>query len=164
MVELVVVLVLVGIMAAIGASRFFDRSGFDTHAYGGQVRAMLRHAQKAAIARNAPVYVRFEENRISLCHANPASGCGAAWLVPNPGGFASGDEATRNQCGSGNWYCIGRPAGISWTAAPSPDWLMFDALGRPLLPGGAPGGLSLAISGGRDSISVSVTQETGYVQ
>jgi MSHA pilin protein MshC len=164
MVELVVVIVLVGILAAVGVARFFDRSAFDTHAYAEQVRAMLRYAQKSAIARNTPVYVRFEENRISLCHAIPASGCGAAWLVANPGGLGGGDEATRNQCGSANWYCIGRPPGITWTASPSPDWLMFDALGRPLLPGGSPGGLALAISGGRDAVTVSVTQETGYVQ
>lgn len=164
MVELIVVLVLVGIMAAIGMGRFADRTGFDTYSYAEQVRAMLRYAQKSAIARNTPVYVRLEDTRISLCHANPASGCASSALVGNPGGFAPNDEATRNACGSSNWYCLGRPANITWTATPSPDWLMFDALGRPLLPGGAAGGLALAISGGRDSVTISVAQETGYVQ
>jgi len=164
MVELIVVLVLVGILAAVAAGRYFDRRGFDTYAYAEQMRAMLRFAQKAAIARNTPVYVRLEENRISLCHANPASGCAAASLVANPGGLSGGDDATRNQCGSADWYCIGRPPGITWTASPSPDWLMFDALGRPVLPGGQAAGLALAIAGGRDSVTITVTQETGYVQ
>lgn len=164
MVELIVVIVLIGIMAAIGAGRFFERSAFDTYAYGEQLRAMLRFAQKAAIARNSPVYVRFEENRISLCHANPATGCAAAAMVPNPGGFAGGDDATRNQCGSANWYCIGRPPGIAWSTTPAPEWLVFDALGRPLLSGGQAGGLTLSISSGKDTVAISVTQETGYVQ
>lgn len=163
-IELIVVLVLVGVIAAIGAARFFDRGAFDTYAYGEQVRAMLRYAQKSAIARNTPVYVRFEENRISLCHANPANGCAPAWLVANPGGFSGGDEASRTQCGSANWYCIGRPPGIAWSTTPSPEWLMFDALGRPLLSGGQASGLLLAIGAGRDTVTISVTQETGYVQ
>lgn len=164
MVELIVVMILIGILGAVGAGRFFDRAAFDVPAYAEQVRAMLRYAQKAAIARNTPVYVRFEENRISLCHAIPSSGCGADRQVAVPGGFSGGDDATRSQCGSGNWYCLGKPAGISWTTSPSPDWLMFDALGRPVLPGNVPGGLALSISGGRDTANVFVTEETGYVQ
>ena len=163
-VELIVVLVLVGILGAIGASRFFDRRSFDAATYAEQVRAMLRYAQKAAIARNTPVYVRFEENRIALCHGEPQGGCAASALVANPAGFSAGDDATRDACGGANWYCIGRPPAVSWNAAPSADWLQFDALGRPLLPGGVPGGLVLAISGGRDTVNISVTEETGYVQ
>ena len=164
MVELIVVMILVGILGAIGAGRFFDRPAFDVPTYAEQVRAMLRYAQKAAIARNAPVFVRFEENRISLCHAMPAGGCGADRQVAVPGGFSAGDEATRSQCGGGNWYCLGKPPGISWTAAPSPDWLMFDPLGRPILPGDVSGALALEISGGSDSASIFVVEETGYVQ
>jgi MSHA pilin protein MshC len=163
-VELIVVLVLVGILGAIGAGRFFDRDGFDTATYAEQVRAMLRYAQKLAIARNTPVYVRFEENRISLCHGEPQGACAAGSQVSNPGGFSAADDATRSHCGTGDWYCIGKPANISWTASPSPDWLKFDALGRPVLPGEVPGGLSLSISGGRDSAGITVTEETGYVQ
>lgn len=163
-IELIVVLVLVGILAAIGAGRFFDRGGIETYTYGEQVRAMLRYAQKAAIARNTSVYVRFDENRMSLCHAEPAGACAPAARVVAPGSFSAGDDATRTQCGSGNWYCIGKPPGITWTASPSPDWLEFDALGRPLLPGGQSGGLALTINSGRDAVTVSVTEETGYVQ
>lgn len=160
------VLVLVGVLGAIGAGRFFDRKGFDAATYAEQVRTMLRYAQKAAIARNASVWVRFEDHRISLCHAEPQGGCAAAALVPNPGGFSGADEATRNHCGNADWYCIGKPDSVSWDATPSPDWIRFDALGRPLLPGDMPGGLVLSIAAGREaaSVSVSVTEETGYVQ
>ncbi len=164
MVELIVVLVLVGILGAIGAGRFFDRSAFDVANYAEQVRSMLRYAQKSAIARNTPVYVRFEENRISLCHAQPQSGCMPAAQVANPGGLGAVDDATRNHCGTANWYCIGKPANVSWNAMPSLDWIKFDGLGRPLLQGDVSGGLSLSISGGSESATISVIEETGYVQ
>ncbi|VXB06998.1 conserved hypothetical protein [Massilia sp. 9I] len=168
MVELIVVLMLVGILGAIGASRFFERSSFDTAAYADQVRAMLRYAQKAAIARNTPVYVRFEDNRISLCHNEPQGACAAGALVANPGGFSAADDATRAACGGADWYCIGKPPNVAWNTAPTADWVKFDALGRPLVsgtaPGGVPGGLTLSISGGRDTATISVIEETGYVQ
>jgi len=164
MVELIVVLILTGILAAIGVGRYFDRPAFDVPAYAEQVRAMLRFAQKAAVARNRDVFVRFEDNRIFLCHAMPSNGCAADRQVSIPGGFSAGDDATRSQCGSGNWYCLGKPAGLTWSTSPAPDWLKFDALGRPLLPGDAAGALILSISGGKESASVQVFQETGYVQ
>ena len=165
MVELIVVMVLVGILGAIGASRFFDRAGFDLPAYAEQLRTMLRFAQKSAIARNAPVFVRFEENRISLCLAEPSGGCPPAAQVASPGGIGLGDEASETQCGKGNWYCVGTPVGVAWTTAPVLDWLRFDALGRPSQPGGVLGGLTLTITGGRsESQTVRVTEETGYVR
>lgn len=160
MVELIIVMVLIGIMAAIAAGRFFDRSGFETRAYADQVRAMLRYAQKAAIARNNPVYVRFEEHRISLCHAVPEAGCPAEALVVSPAGF-DGDGA---HCGSGSGYCLGKPDGLAWDATPAQDWIMFDGLGRPVLANGKPAGISLTLSAGSETEQVHVTGETGYVQ
>jgi len=164
MVELIVVLILVSILAAAAIGRFIDRQAFDVPAYAEQVRAMLRFAQKAAVARNRDVYVRFEDNRIFLCHVAPSNGCAADRQVSIPGAYSAGDDASTSQCGSGNWYCIGKPANIAWKAAPSPEWLRFDALGRPFLPGEAPGALTLTITGGTESASVQVLEETGYVQ
>ncbi len=164
MVELIVVLILAGVLAAIGVGRYFDRAGFDVPAHAEQVRAMLRFAQKAAVARNRDVFVRFEDNRISLCHAMPSGGCAADRQVSIPAGFSAGDDATRSQCGSGNWYCLGKPAGVSWSTSPAPEWIRFDALGRPFLPGDVSGGLTLSITSGKESASVAVSEETGYVQ
>jgi MSHA pilin protein MshC len=164
MVELIVVLVLTGILAAIGVGRYFDRPAFDVPAYAEQVRAMLRFGQKLAVARNRDVFVRIEANRIYLCHAAPSGGCPANRQVIVPGGYSADDAASLSQCGSGNWYCLGKPAGMAWTTSPTPDWLRFDALGRPLLPSDAPGALTVNITGGKESASVQVVEETGYVQ
>lgn len=164
MVELIVVLILAGILAAAAVGRFVDRPAFDVPTHAEQVRAMLRYAQKVAIARNRDVFVRFEENRISLCHGNPAGGCSADRQVGTPGGFSAGDDATSTRCGSGNWYCLGKPSSMAWAASPTADWLRFDALGRPFLPGDMAGGLTLNISAGKESATVQVFEETGYVQ
>lgn len=165
-VELIVVIVLIGILGAVAGNRFFNRSAYDVPSSAEQARAMLRYAQKVAIARNAPVFVRFEQNRMSLCNANPSSGCAAAQMVRNPGGFAAGDDATRTHCGAIDWYCIGRPASIVVSLNPAVDWLRFDALGRPSLPGGAAGGVVLAFGAAGVAVSetVTVAEETGHVR
>ena len=67
LVELVIVIVIMGIMGAVAASRYFDRSSFDASAYTEQVRAMLRYGQKVAIAQNRPVFVRLDGSSVALC-------------------------------------------------------------------------------------------------
>ena len=57
MVELIMVIVIVGVLAAVAASRFFVRTGFDVAAFAEQVRAMARYAQKLAVAQNRVVWV-----------------------------------------------------------------------------------------------------------
>lgn len=156
-VELILVIVLIGILGSIAASRFFDRSSFDTRSNAEQVRALLRFAQKAAIARNNPVYVRFEEDRMSLCYVRPEAGCPADAVPAHP---ASGANGAR--CGNG--YCIDRPDGVRWDASPVSDWIMFDPLGRPVLVGGRPGGIALTISADGTSENLRINEETGYVQ
>jgi MSHA pilin protein MshC len=165
-IELIVVIVLTGILAAIAGDRFFTRTAYDVPSGAEQARTMLRYAQKVAVARNAPVFVRFEPNRISLCHADPSGGCAAAQMVPNPGGFSAGDDATRTHCGTANWYCLGRPAAITVGLNPVVNWLRFDALGRPSRSDGSAGGvvLSFSAAGVAGSQTVTVTEETGYVQ
>jgi MSHA pilin protein MshC len=163
-IELIVVILLTGILAAVAGDRFFSRSDYEVPSGAEQARTMLRYAQKVAIARNAPVFVRFEPNRISLCHTDPSAGCAAAQMVANPGGFSAGDDATSTHCGSANWYCLGRPAGMSVSVNPAVNWLRFDALGRPSRSDGTAGGMVLSFSAAGASQTVTVTEETGYVR
>lgn len=171
MVELIVVIVLVGILSAIGASRFFDRTGFDVTAFAEQGRSMLRYAQKLAIAQNRPVYVQVLGNieGFALCFS-AAAPCAPADQVPAPSGANSGSATTRKLCLAGGvyterWSCEGWPAGSrfnpkSGTMSP----FFFNGLGQPVpIGGGTFAGLTVIIDGGGVSNQISVSQETGYV-
>jgi MSHA pilin protein MshC len=165
MVELIVVMVLVGILGAVGAARFFERTGFDADEFTEQTRAMLRYAQKVAIAQNRPVYVRLAGSAVSLCFDSTAS-CPPASQVPAPSGSNSGSAATMAACGSPTWYCEARPAGVTMVLSPGTGYLWFDALGRPNNDTGAIASPGVAINISGDGIGrvVSVAPETGYVE
>ena len=162
MVELIVVMVLIGILSAVAAGRFFDRSGFDAEGFAEQTRALLRYAQKAAIARNAPVFVQLDDNRIALCYSSPQGNCAPADRVPAPGGQMGGG-ASEAQCQAPGWFCIGRPEGVQLALSEPMTEFSFNALGSPVAAGGF-GGLTLTITSKGESRTVSVVQETGYVQ
>jgi MSHA pilin protein MshC len=164
MVELIVVMVLVGILGAIGAVRFFDRTAFDADAFTVQTRAMLRYAQKVAVARNSEVSVRLDGNSVALC-LGPGANCDPGNQVIAPAGGNSGSAVTRARCGTASWYCEGVPEGISYTLAGAAKFFFYDALGRPHSADGPLGaaGLTLTIAGDGLARNVRVEPETGYV-
>jgi MSHA pilin protein MshC len=174
MVELVVVIVLVGILGAVAAARYFDGSSFDASAYAEQTKAMLRYAQKTAVAQHRPVFVVFSPKRIALCfnfRLDPA--CSPANRVQPPSGSNRNSAATAAQCGAANWYCEGTPDNLAYSrlgAGAGDAYFLFDALGRPLAaadpvgaeaPGFAP--LVLRIAGDGRNRDLTVTPESGYV-
>lgn len=161
MVELIIVMVLIGILSAIAAGRFFDRSGYDAAAFADQARALLRYAQKAAIARNTPVYVQLDDKRIALCYAAPQGNCAPADRVAAPGSGLGG-APSETHCQDERWYCIGLPQDVQLSAAMTE--FGFDALGRPINPNGSFDGLTVTIASPGESSSISVNQETGYVR
>lgn len=176
MVELVIVILLTGILGAIGAARFFSRTGFDAAAYAEQSAAMLRYAQKLAIAQNRPVYVQASIQGLRLCYSS-SNPCAAADQVPAPSGRNSGSAGTRAYCTSGGafapaWYCEGVPNGASMRLAvnltlAAAGAIYFDGLGRPYLATDTGDssftGLTLTVKGEDVTRSISVAQETGYV-
>jgi MSHA pilin protein MshC len=174
MVELIVVILLVGILSAIGASRFFMRSGYDAAAFAEQGRAMLRYAQKLAIAQNRPVYVlglldeKYMPVGVALCFSAGPS-CPAESQVPAPSGENSGSAPTRARCLAGKdyapgWYCEAWPTGVNMSADDGAvPTFFFDGLGVPRVAGGSFNGLAVTISGDGVSSKITVSQETGYV-
>jgi len=169
MVELIVVILLIGILGAIGASRFFLRNDYDAAAFAEQSRAMLRYAQKLAIAQNRPVYVQGALDGVALCFESTPT-CRPEAQVPAPSGVNSGSAATRKRCLAGKdyapgWYCEGWPPGVdmrpvSGTLAP----FFYNGLGQPGVTGGGVfNGLKVVIAGGGVSSQIEVSQETGYV-
>jgi MSHA pilin protein MshC len=166
MVELIVVMVLIGILGTIAANRFFDRGAFDSVSFADQAAAALRFAQKAAIAQNRPVYVRFNGQSISLCFDTSAP-CDAVHQVLAP--FSVSTDST--DCTSATWYCIRRPATMTYTVSlgavslSGSRYAYFDALGRPFIDsaGTQTTGMTLDIAGNGSSAQVNVAPETGYV-
>ncbi|GAB3451972.1 hypothetical protein GCM10027321_00090 [Massilia terrae] len=156
MVELIVVLILIGILGALGAARFFDKGTFDAAAFSSRAAAALRFAQKEAIAQNRPVTAFLDAAGINLCFAN-ISPCPAGQQVAAP--FSVG---TGSYCTSSTWYCISRPTAVNYSATVAS--ITFDALGRPSAGGAVMGAVAtLTITEGSASNLITVEPETGYV-
>lgn len=163
MVELIIVMVLVGILAAVAGGRFFDRSSPDADAFADQARALLRYAQKAAIARNSPVFVQLDDNRIALCYDRPQGNCADANRVAATGSGIGG-VASEIHCQDERWYCLGLPQGVQVSLSTPMTEFSFDALGRPFATSGRFDGLTMTIASPGETRTVSVNHETGYVQ
>lgn len=176
MVELITVIVVMGVLGAIGASRFFDSTTYSVREYGDQAKNLMRYAQKLAIARNREVYVRSEPTGFAVCYSFD---CAAGQLAEAPGGSNSGATATRSYCAQGasyvaNWACEGRPAGIVASAGTRPElaaggYFFFDAMGRPF--NKADQGkttssfaqMTMTFSGNGSVFPITIEAETGYV-
>lgn len=169
MVELITVIVLIGILGAIGAGRFFDSKPFDALEFADQTKAMLRYGQKVAIAQNRPVYVRLVNNSIALCFDAACS----SYVIP-ASGANSGSTATLAACSAQTkWYCESAPRNMSYALAPAltlNNYFYFNALGKPYAAIDTVGQLNstfsrlvMTISGDNVARTVTIEPETGYV-
>ena len=68
MVELILVMVIAGILAAVAIPRFMGRNSFDTRGFTDQLAATVRFAQKLAISQRTPVFVQFTATDATLCY------------------------------------------------------------------------------------------------
>ena len=136
LVELVTIIIILGVLAAIAAPRFFERNTFDSRSFQDQVIATLRYAQKAAIAQHRFVCVAFTANT----------------LVLTTGATAACDTPLTSPAGQPD-YLITAPDGITFN--PLPANFNFDALGR------ASAAQTIAIIGAINPITVEA--ETGHV-
>lgn len=137
MVELILVIVIAGILAAVAAPRMLGRTGFDTRGFADQLAATVRFAQKLAVAQHTDVYVRLTASDATLCYDAPC-----ATLAPGPGGEKP--------------YTVSVPSGVAISPATT---LHFDAGGRPV---NLAARLDIQVNGS-GTHHVFVEQETGYV-
>lgn len=91
LVELVIVMVLIGILAAVAIPRFADRNAFDAAGFANELTAALKHARKSAVAMRRNVCVGLGANTLTFTRNLAADvagfGCGAnAPTLPLPGG------------------------------------------------------------------------------
>ncbi len=134
LIELVMTMVIVGILGAVVAPRFFDNNLFQSRGFADQIKASLHYAQKVAIAQNRFVCAAFTADSVTLTLGITAA-CGTA--LQSPTGDAS--------------YVITAPAGITFAAQPAN--FNFDPVGRP----------SAAASGVIGTTTITIEADTGYV-
>jgi MSHA pilin protein MshC len=134
--ELVVVLVIAGILAAV-AIPMFNQPTLDEAWFHEQARATVRYAQRIAVAQRRCVFVSVAPPDLRLFYGDAGCAITATPVVD----LARGASVQ-----------VTAPAGVSLSAAPNP--FRFNGLGQP-------SAAALVTVGTR---SVTINAETGYVQ
>ncbi|MCC6077594.1 prepilin-type N-terminal cleavage/methylation domain-containing protein [Pseudomonas sp. GCM10022188] len=140
LVELILVIVIAGILAAVVGPRFFERQVFDDRLYAEEVRAGLRHAQKLALAGGCHIRFRLDTTGYQVLRDADCEGSGTTFT-------SSVIDPSTGQAP----YAGTPPAGTLLSSAFSVD---FDALGRPSQ------AVSVTLGSGH---AVRVEAETGFV-
>lgn len=86
LIELIMVMIIVGILAIAVMPRFADQSAFESRGFHDETLALLRYAQKTAIAQHRTVCVALNTTGITLTidTNTPADGtCNTAPTLPN---------------------------------------------------------------------------------
>jgi MSHA pilin protein MshC len=140
MVELILVIVVAGILAAVAVPRMVGRTGFDARGFADQLAATVRFAQKLAVAQRRDVFVQLTASDATLCYS-ATTPCTAPNRAPGPGGEKP--------------YTVSAPGGVAIAPAMA---LGFSAGGVPDIAAQ----LDIQVSGA-GTHHVWVEQETGYV-
>jgi MSHA pilin protein MshC len=139
LVELIGVIAIAGILAAVAAPRFFNAATFSSRGYFDVASGFLRYAQKLAITRHGNVAVLVNTGGLTLCSVATAP-CPVASQIPGPDGNTPFQALV--------------PNGVSLSGSVAS--FSFDAQGRP------DAAAILTITGDQTR-TLTVEAETGYV-
>ena len=152
LIELVTVILLVGILAAIALPRFFSVSDFDNRGYFDSQQSAVQYAQKLAIASDCDIRVTINASGYALDQwAGCDAGVGASVPVSQPGSDSAFADAP--------------PAGVTLGGGGFPALFYFDPIGRPRDASSVPGNLLVAavdITVG--SRTLRIEAETGFTR
>lgn len=144
-VELVAVMVITGIIAAIAAPRFIGVDAFDARGSYSTLVSALRYAQKTAIAQRRNVFVNINTTTRVVC-LGYINDCSSALL----------DPATQTA------YSKTLSSNVAIGASTTP--IGFDGLGRPLPNAVATFTIQNAVVPSESTRTIIVEAETGYVR
>lgn len=149
MMELIVVVILIGALATFAIPRFSSRVEFDARGFADQTQAMLRYAQKLAIAQRRDVWVQIDQASGNIC---------LTYIALEPNCTTNLSTATNPVLNPSDqaWFKRSAPAGVSYSSSSS---FRFSALGRPV-PNSTQ---TISLNGGASSTVIVVESETGYV-
>ena len=156
MVELITVLIVVGIMAAVAVPRM-NPSGFDATGYRDKVRATLEFARKSAVAQRRIVCVTRAANGLTLTIDNvtPETPGAGVCPPPPPPPRELTLPATDAACGGPTNAICAPNANVTLVG---PVALTFDALGRPSA------AAIYTVTDTMMTLTINVEAETGYVR
>lgn len=152
-IELIVILVLVGIVAAVALPRFGGETGIEGPAFAAEAKSRLRYARDSAIAGRRRVCAAFTAQTLRLAIASAAGSNSCDRALAGPGGenpyiLDAADSRFKDLTG--------------FVAGQFPASIDFDALGRPVDAAGralaAP--TRIAVAGGGTLL---IEAETGHV-
>lgn len=143
LIELIMMIVLLSVLAAFLAPRLSSKD-FEARGFHDETLALLRYAQKSAIAQRRTVCVAFTVNSVTLTMA-PAAGAAVC-----PAGAMTGPDG-------GSPAKITAGTGVAYVATPVD--FQFDGLGQP----SAGQSLQVATSGTPLGLTIQVEAQTGYV-
>lgn len=157
LIELIVILILVGILAAAALPRL-NTSAFDEAGFRDGVKAALQHARRTAVASRRYVCATIGSNSISLFRdqSEPESVVAVdCTSTPLPLPAAGRGCASNSVCTSA--------VGIGVTLSGGANPIIFDPLGRPVTTGktALSSNLTLTIATG---VTITVVAESGSVQ
>lgn len=143
LVELIVVLIIAGILAATALPRWLGQTGFEERVFRDETLTALRYAQKSAIAARRTTCATFASTTVTFSISaafNDATCTGGATLI-------GPDDKPLVVTAKG-----------SAAFSPVPGSVIFDAGGRPMAGAG-----TLSFFGLPAALALTVEAETGYV-
>lgn len=149
LVELILVMVIIGVLAAVVGPRFFDRPVFDERLFFEETLAAVRYGQKLAVASGCPTQVSLDNGYLLRQAADCIGGASAVYSVE-----------VRGPDGQRPFANTEVPIGVSITPTNFP--VVFDSLGRPVDAQGDPVANKATATIG--SFTLTVTPQTGMVQ
>lgn len=149
--ELIVVLVVAGILAAVAVPRFTGETGFEARGLRDETAAALRYAQKSAIASRRWVCLSFTANGVTPAVMTATVAPSFSLVANCAGGAGLLGPGGRAQVGVGD---LVRTTSAAYSAQPGTA-LAFSPLGRPSL------GTTISVQG--LALDITVEAETGYV-